>query len=129
MKIIKYICIILIILIILMTFDCIFNSVYATENVINMYSGNVDNDENDAGGGIGEVRKIIGRIISIVQVFGIFIAVAMCMSLGIKYMYSSPGDRAQIKNHLTIYVIGAVVMFGSAGILQIIKTFFVEVTK
>lgn len=52
-----------------------------------------------------------------------FIAVAMLMALGIKYMYASPGDKAQIKSHLTVYVIGAVVMFGASGILQIVKTF------
>lgn len=120
MKIVKNVCIILIIILL---FSSIFYWVYAdSSSIINMYSGNVN--DTTAGGGIGEARKIIGRIISIVQVFGIFIAVVMCMSLGIKYMYASPGDRAQIKNHLTVYVIGACVMFGAAGILGIVKKFF-----
>ena len=44
-------------------------------------------------------------------------------------MYASPGDRAQIKNHLTVYVIGAVVMFSAAGILEIIKNFFIKVSE
>ena len=90
--------------------------------LLDIYDGNVD--DSTAGGGISEARKIIGRCITIVQVFGVFIAVAMCISLGIKYMYASPGDKAQIKNHLTVYVIGAVVMFGATGILQIIKAFY-----
>ena len=124
MKMIKNICIILIII---MLSSCIFNFVYATDTIIGMYGGNVDDAA--AGGGITETRKIIGRIISIVQVFGVFIAVAMSMSLGIKYMYASPGDKAQIKNHLTVYVIGAVVMFGSVGILGIIKSFFTNMPK
>ena len=89
-------------------------------SLLDMYDG-IGEDADD---GITEARKIIGRCISIVQVFGIFIAVAMCIILGIKYMYSSPGDRAQIKNHLTVYVVGAIVMFGAAGILEIVKAFY-----
>lgn len=123
MKSKKIICMILIIFTIIM-FTC--NTVYAEGEdpmgLLNIYTGDVD--DSTAGGGISEARKIIGRCISIVQVFGVFIAVAMCIFLGIKYMYSSPGDRAQIKNHLTVYVIGAVVMFASAGILEIIKAFY-----
>lgn len=121
MKIIKNICIILIIILIL---SCMFDVVYATDAIIGMYSGTASNAA--SGGGVAEARKIIGRIISIVQVFGVFIAIAMSMSLGIKYMYASPGDKAQIKNHLTVYIIGAVVMFGASGILGIIKSFFIN---
>lgn len=124
MKIIKNICIILIII---MISSCIFNFVYATEVIIGMYNGNAGDSE--TGGGISETRKIIGRIISIVQVFGVFIAVAMSMILGIKYMYASPGDKAQIKNHLTVYIIGAVIMFGAVGILGIVKSFFINLPK
>ena len=123
-KIIKNTCIILILL---MIATCVFNSVYATQSVINMYNGNAD--DTAAGGGIGETRKIIGRIITVVQVFGVFIAVAMLMILGIKYMYASPGDKAQIKQHLTVYVIGAVVMFSASAILGIVKTFFINVSS
>lgn len=125
MKINKVIKNISIILILIMTLNCIFNFCYASD-VIGWFNGNAGDRE--AGGGISKTREIIGKIISVVQVFGIFIAIAMLMILGIKYMYSSPGDRAQIKNHLTVYVIGAVVMFSAAGILEIIKNFFIKVT-
>ena len=91
-----------------------------TSDIIGLYGG-------DATEGVEKTRLIIGRIISIVQVFGIFIAVVMLMSLGIKYMYASPGEKAQIKQGLTVYVIGAVVMFGSAVILGIIKNFYTSI--
>lgn len=126
MKINKVIKNISIILILIMTLNCIFNFCYASD-VIGWFDGNAGDSE--AGGGISKTREIIGKIISVVQVFGIFIAIAMLMILGIKYMYSSPGDRAQIKNHLTVYIIGAVVMFSAAGILEIIKNFFIKVTR
>lgn len=36
-------------------------------------------------------------------------------------MLASPGEKAEIKKHLTTYVIGAVVLFGASGILEIVK--------
>ena len=38
-------------------------------------------------------------------------------------MYSAPGDRAEIKKHAVVYIVGAVVLFASSGILGIIKDF------
>lgn len=116
-----------IIIIFLLLGICMFNSVYGAQSIIDMYDGNVS--DADAGGGIAETRRLIGRYITIVQIFGVFVAVAMLMALGIKYMYASPGDKAQIKQHLTVYVIGAVVMFGASAILEIIKTFFINVSS
>ena len=127
MKMIRNICIILIIMICVsficeVSYAATLTPLEQTEEIIGFYNGTEANTV--TGGGLDETRKIIGRIITIVQYFGVFIAVAMCISLGIKYMYSSPGDRAQIKNHLTVYIVGALVMFGATAILGIIKGFY-----
>lgn len=123
-KSIKTICIILLIILFL---NCLPSTSFAgnTDTILNMYKGNASDD--DTGNALTETRMIIGKIISIVQVFGVFIAVAMLISLGIKYMYASPGEKAQIKQGLTVYVIGAVVMFAAAGILGIIKSFYTNI--
>ena len=47
----------------------------------------------------------------------------MLTVLAIKYMASSANERATIKQNAVVYVIGAVVLFGAAGILQIIEKF------
>ena len=47
----------------------------------------------------------------------------MLVVLAIKYMSAAPGDKADIKKHAVVYVTGAVVLFGSAGILSIIEKF------
>ncbi len=72
------------------------------------------------------VTKIIGNCISIVQVIGVGVAVILLISLGIKYMISSVEEKAKVKEHAVIYVIGAIVFFSAAGILQIIQIFIEE---
>ena len=49
--------------------------------------------------------------------------IAMLVLVAIKYMTSAPGEKADIKKHAVIYVVGAVVMFASTGILGIIQKF------
>lgn len=78
--------------------------------------------------GKDEIKSIINIAIGVVQVVGIFIAIAMLIFLGIKYMVASPGEKAEIKKHITTYVIGAIVLFGAAGILEMIKTIAIDVT-
>ncbi len=70
-----------------------------------------------------KMQGITGVILAVVQVVGAAIAVIMLLVLGIKYMHSAPNDRAEIKKHAVVYVVGAVVLFASSGILGIIRTF------
>lgn len=70
-----------------------------------------------------EVVSKLNEIIGIVQIIGVGIAIITLMALAIKYMVSSIGDRAEIKKHAVVYVVGAVFLFGTSGLLQIVKTF------
>ena len=79
--------------------------------------------------GTTEVTTIINMIIGTVQVVGVFVAIAFLIFIGIKYMVAAPGERAEIKKHLVAYVTGAVVMFGAAGILEIIEQFAIGATS
>ncbi len=69
------------------------------------------------------VQNITGTILAVVQVIGVAVAVIMLIVLAIKYMMSAPNDRAEIKKHAVVYVVGAVVLFASSGILGIIRGF------
>lgn len=71
----------------------------------------------------GKFSSILDTILGIVQVIGIAVAVIMLVVLAIKYVSAAPSDKADIKKSVWVYVVGAVVLFGAAGILQIIKTF------
>lgn len=69
------------------------------------------------------INAMIGAILTVVQIVGVGVAVIMLVVLAIKYIAASPGDKAEIKKHAVVYVVGAVVLFAASGILQIIKQF------
>ncbi len=83
----------------------------------------VTSQAKDDSGAADSVNSIIGAILTITQVVGVGVAVIMLIVLAIKYISASPGDKADIKKHAVVYVVGAVVLFAASGILQIIKTF------
>lgn len=69
------------------------------------------------------VEKIVGAILYITKVIAVGIGLIMLTAVAIKYMSSAPGERATIKKHAVVYIVGACVLFGSAGILNIIQKF------
>lgn len=70
-----------------------------------------------------DVGSALSSVLLIIQVIGISVAVIMLIALAIKYMVSSVSDRAEIKKHAVVYVVGALLLFGASGIVEIIKTF------
>ena len=70
-----------------------------------------------------KASTIMNNIIGIVQIIGVAIAVIMLIFVAIKYLTSAPNDKAEIKKHAVVYVVGAIALFGASGILGIIKDF------
>lgn len=87
------------------------------------YVENVTNGASDTSGAAKSVQRIIGAVLTIVQVIGTGVAVIMLIVLAIKYISAAPGDKADIKKHAVVYVVGAVVLFAASGILGIVKNF------
>ena len=84
----------------------------------------------DTNGGTAQTfAKILNVILGIAQVIGVAIAVIMLIVLAIKYISAAPGDKAEIKKHAVVYIVGAVVLFAASGILQIIKSFALNTIK
>ncbi len=84
-------------------------------------AGKINVDRNT--GAASSVASISQTIIGIVQVIGIAVAIIMLVVLAIKYISSAPNDKAEIKKHAVVYVVGAVILFAASGILEIIKGF------
>ena len=78
---------------------------------------------NDDTGTAEAVQSIVAPAISVAQVIGIGVAVIMLIVLATKYMMAAPGDKADIKKHAIVYVVGAVILFSVTAILEIIKDF------
>ena len=100
-------------------------SLIVTSVLASGYDGLIEqiNNGDDTSGAKTSVLNIVASILSITKVIGVGVAVIMLIVLAIKYISASPGDKADIKKHATVYVVGACVLFGSAGILQIIQKF------
>lgn len=83
----------------------------------------------DPDGGTGAKKDIETKVegamdiaLSIAQTIGVTVAVILLIVVAIKYMAAAPSDKAEIKKHMVVYVIGAVLLLSAAGVLQIIKT-------
>ncbi len=97
-------------------------SVSAADIDLNQFNGMTDSS-----GASTSVTKIIGALINIIQIIGSGVAIIMLIVLAIKYISAAPGDKADIKKHAVVYVVGAIVLFAATGILQIIKNFSTNV--
>ena len=67
--------------------------------------------------------NITGAILSVIKYVATGIALIMIVVIAAKYMLASAGDRADIKKHAFAYVTGAMILFGSAAIVDIIQEF------
>ena len=80
-------------------------------------------DRASAGAAATSVSSMSGSILAIVRVAAVGIGLIMLTVLGMKYLLAAPGDRAEIKGSAIRYVLGALIMFGAAGIFSIIESF------
>lgn len=77
----------------------------------------------DSSGASAAIQSIAGSILAMVQIIAIAVAVIMLIVLAIKYISAAPNDKAEIKKHAVVYVVGAIVLFSASGLLEIIKNF------
>lgn len=70
-----------------------------------------------------KVKNTAGQILTIVRIVGMAVAVIMLTILGIKYVAASPNEKADYKKGMTVYVVGAVLLFGASALLSVIQKF------
>lgn len=81
--------------------------------------GNLEVDDS----AVSYVENPMKVIIGIFQVVAVGIGSIMLVVLAIKYMTAAPGDKAEIKKHAVVYIVGACMAFASSGIVGIIQIF------
>lgn len=74
------------------------------------------------------VGKLGSTVLGVVQVVGMTVAVIMLIVVAIKYMSAAPDAKAEIKKSSIQYVVGAFLLFGASGILEIVKQASIAVT-
>jgi len=68
-------------------------------------------------------KRIVGALIDVFQVVGVGVAIIMLVMLAIKYLSAAPNEKAEIKKSVSIYVLGAVLLFAASGVLEIVQQF------
>lgn len=117
-KVMKVLSIVLMVLMVVMTLS---TSVFATnwdDMDINQFNNVKDNSTTSS-----TFTQVVGAIISLVQIVGMGVAIIMLIVMAIKYISAAPSEKAEIKKGVTIYIVGAIVLFAASGILQVIKSF------
>ncbi len=99
-------------------------------NSINAFAGSIDTF--DEGKEITEVNNAIdgigNTVITIIRIVAVAIAIVMLLVIAMRYMLSAPGDRADLKKHAVVYVVGAFILFGVSGILNALVDFSTKIT-
>lgn len=94
-----------------------------TFSYANISEKTVTANASDNSGAAASVNRLIGSALTIVQVVGSGVAVIMLIVLAIKYISAAPSDKAEIKKHAVVYVVGAIVLFAASGIIGIVRNF------
>ena len=68
----------------------------------------------------GKIENATSKILTTISNVGIVVAVIMLAIIGIKYMIGSVEEKAQYKEDMLPYVIGAFILFGITGLVKIL---------
>lgn len=79
-------------------------------------------DESD----VTQFQEFGGRIAGVVQVIGTMVSVGAMIIIGIRYVASSADQKAEYRERMIPYFIGAVLLFGASNVVNIIYKIFAE---
>ena len=111
----KQVKIISVLLIALMAFAMVSNTVLATD-----MSATIKDMANGSGKQPTEVVNLGKTIVTIMQTVGIVVAVVVLLVIGIKYMIGSAEEKAEYKKTMIPYIIGAILLFASTTIVNVV---------
>ena len=72
-------------------------------------------------GGTTKLVRAGNKILGVVYAVGVVVSIGTLCIIGIKYMMSSPSEKADLKSKAMPFVIGAIIMFCAANILQVVN--------
>ncbi len=94
--------------------------------ISNVFGINVPTSLNQ-GTASGTIEKISSNVWGTVVVIVQILAVAAVVFAGIRYMFASANDKADIKKQLVILVLGAVLVFGATFVLSLVQNITGEI--
>jgi len=67
-----------------------------------------------------DVKPLVGNAIGVALTVGAVVVAVMIVVIAIKYMISSPNEKAELKKYIIPYIVGAILVFASSGIVGFI---------
>ena len=108
----------------LILISCIINVTYASgEFTVEGINSELENTDISGSKAAQSVKKIWGTILLVLQV----LAVAAFCFAGVKYMFASADTKANLKNRMVGLMVGAVLVFGATGVINLIVAIMSDV--
>ena len=82
---------------------------------------NVDNYKPSAITGVNKLTDIGNTIIGVIQLVGSIVSVIVLIVIGIQYVLGSVEEKAQYKEKMMPYIIGAILLFAITNILGVLS--------
>jgi len=95
---------------------------FALYNKVNAYVIIDNPDQYNAQPSSSKLSDAAGGIVGAIQTVGVVVSVLTLSIVGIKYMLTSPGEKAEYKSAMIPYIVGAVLTFAGATLVNIIYT-------
>ena len=112
----KQVKIISILLVVLMALTTVSTVVLAAPDM----SQTIKDMANGTGNQPTEVVNLGKTIVTIMQTVGIVVAVVVLLILGVKYMIGSAEEKAEYKKTMIPYLVGAILIFASTTIVNVV---------
>lgn len=93
-----------------------FQNVYATGGIISSLEGTT-------GGATDTIKSFGGKAIAIASTIGAITSVVVLVIIGMKYIAGSADEKANYKETLTPYFIGAILVFAASSIAGVVYKF------
>lgn len=117
----------IIILFVIITLSNIFVSqVLATEDIVNGLGG-LDAYKAGSSGTSSSFTSKINNVVGVFRLVGSIVSVIVLVALGIKYMFGSVEERAEYKETMKPYLIGAILVFGISNVTSILYDIGVDI--
>lgn len=73
---------------------------------------------------VKEMYKFGGSVAGVIQVLGTIVSVGAMMIIGIRYVVASADEKAEYRERMLPYFIGAVLLFGASNIVNVMYKIF-----
>ena len=106
-------------IIVVMGYSTVYN-VFANDN-FSLTAHDTEPENDGYNNAKNAVETVTGTILAVLRYAGAGIAMISLVLIGAKYLYASPGEKADYKKNLIVYTVGGIGMFSVGTILKIIR--------